>query len=251
MFAGSFVLVGSVFAVSHVNTPAPRMENGCLEDELAPAIHIVLVDKTDPFGSNFSNQIRKSILSRARSIEMNARLDVYTIRGMHEKRFPPEITLCNPGVGTDYSRLFHNQSKKQRYYKEHFISPLESALDQIVQSGQAASSPILEIVEDITTRPEVREIDGRRTITLISDMAQNSERLRLVHNRHLVDVSEEQIQRGIREIAGIDGLQFEGFSFEVYQVEKEYPQDVIDQVKKTWVEIIAGAEGVLTHWRNL
>lgn len=251
MFAGSLLLVCSVFLVSYINTPPVRGEDLCLTNEPPKALHILLVDKTDRFGDNFSNQIKDLIVEKIKSIQMDERLAIFTIRGKHGKRFPAEISMCNPGRGTDYNQLFYNQKNKESWYQEHYFKPFVKSLDGIIASERASESPILEVIEDITTRPQVQKVKGEKTIILISDMAQNSDQLRFVQNRRLVNVTDNQIQKGITEIAGTKGLRFEEFSFEIYQIEKEYRQPVVDYLKKIWDKIIRNGGGEVAYWGDL
>jgi len=251
MFAGSLMLVGSVFLVSYFNTPQARADNHCLTNEPPRAFHIVLVDKTDLFGENFTAQIKEFILRKAKSIGMDERLAVFEIRGTHNKRFPPVVSLCNPGRGVDYNKLFFNRDKRDKIFQEEYLQTFEKAVDDILSFEESPRSPVLEVIEDITTRSEVHEVKGEKTITLISDMAQNSGLLRFVRDREPVTVSEDQIERAIAEIAGTKGLQFHGFSFEIYQVEEAYDQPVLDHVETTWESIIVKSGGKLAHWGDL
>jgi hypothetical protein len=252
MFAGSLLLVSSIFVISYLNTPPIRNEDSlCLANESHKSLHIILVDKTDFFGPNFPQQIRSLIKDKIALTNMDERTEIFTIRGSHNKRFPADISLCNPGRGTDYNRLFYNQEKKQTFYRQHYVEPVEKIVDKISSSEQASSSPILEVLEDITTRPEMQEVKGEKTLTLISDMAQNSDRLRFVQDRSPVSVTEAQIRNGIKEIAGTKGLKFEGYRFEIYQIEQQYSQAVVDHVKETWEKIIRNSGGELAHWGDL
>lgn len=252
MFAGSLTLVCSIFVYSIISMTSPRdTKNLCAADGKIEALHFVLVDKTDPFGPNFLTQVRHFILSEAKSTKIDERIEVFAIRGTHNKRFPADLSLCNPGRGADYNKFTNNQRTKESFYQSAFLGEIQKLADGMTASDEASQSPILEVIEDITTRPEVQKFEGPKRIVLVSDMAQNSKFLRFVRERKVAPVTEEQIRRGIGKIAGGKGLQFQGFSFEVYQVEMEYDHQVLDHVKEKWEGIIRGNGGELAHWGDL
>jgi hypothetical protein len=114
---------------------------------------------------------------------LNERLSIFVFENRVEQGFPPVFSLCNPGRASDTTILTSNPRRWEKKFIESFGRPLDEKIEQLTRPAQGDSSPILEILIDITNREELNRGSIPRRIVIVSDMLQNSDAYTLLPKR--------------------------------------------------------------------
>lgn len=150
--------------------------------EVGPSqVTAILVDTTDGLGSIS----RADILGRLDDLVSFSRPDemmiVYEASQSLANTFAPRITVCNPGDPDDADPLISSPGLIRRALEERFRNPLTQMFENLVDSDEAAVSPVMETIQAISVTVYARrayEAIPKRLI-LISDLLQHSEHLSL------------------------------------------------------------------------
>jgi len=109
----------------------------------------VLVDRTDRLSSVQQASVRKHLEDLRTSIPTHGLLEVYSVGPTDERLLTAEFRLCNPGRGKEVSEWIDNPARAERRWKEFFAGPLQDVFDRMVNSGEAARSPIMESIQSV------------------------------------------------------------------------------------------------------
>ena len=162
--------------------------------------HFVLVDATAPLTPSQLKLIERLVLSESYFASMAPwdRLSIMMMRDVKPAKNLPLFSKCRPRSGNKGSRYKidkHNwvnesQSDLTVIYKDLFVSEARKAIVKLSaprDSSEAASSdkmvnsPILSQIKEISRLPDLRftKESGHesRTLTIVSDLAQNTGRL--------------------------------------------------------------------------
>jgi hypothetical protein len=86
------------------------------------------------------------------------------------------LRLCNPGRGDDMSEIYQNPRLALERWERDFASTLDTALEKLLDTPEAATSPIFEAIQAVALRtfddPKLDEVHDRRLV-LVSDLMQN------------------------------------------------------------------------------
>ena len=142
-------------------------------------VDIVVIDKSDEWNESQKIRLRNAIVDIQSAIERDRLLEIFVFSDLVEVGFQPMFSNCSPGRGSETNEFIDNPRMRQQAFDQGFERPLAEILTQLAEPDSGSSSPILEVLSDISSRVEYRGIDGDRRIVVISDMIQNSEALSL------------------------------------------------------------------------
>lgn len=188
------VLVGVVTWSTSVDRPARDRETMCPEGGPSQ-VTAILVDTTDGLGPIS----RADVLGRLDDLVSDSCPDemmiVYEASQPLTKTYEPQIRVCNPGDPDAADPLISSPELIRRALEERFKAPLTQMFQHLVDSDEAAVSPVMESIQAISVTVFKRgayESLPKRLI-LISDLLQHSEHLSLY--REPLDY--DAFQRGI------------------------------------------------------
>ena len=145
-----------------------------ISDELPPHTAIIL-DKTDEYSKVQSDLIAAIIRRTGDKLVVGERLTLFELdaKGQFDPR--GELTLCNPGRGSQVNPLFRNPEIIEERYTERFEGPLDEVLVDLIEPKEAPSSPILEAIARLAQTENFSSDAPSRKIVIVSDMLQNSD----------------------------------------------------------------------------
>jgi hypothetical protein len=106
---------------------------------------------------------------------VNERLSIFVFENKVAEGFPAKFSRCNPGRGSDTTIITSNPRRWEKKFNKSFGKPLDEIIAELIMPQEGSSSPILEILIDITNRDELNIRDIPRRIAIVSDMLQNSD----------------------------------------------------------------------------
>ena len=137
---------------------------------------VVLIDRTDSL--NLVQQA--ALLQKLEDIKAETpkygEIEIYTVGEISDALLRPEIKLCNPGRGEDVDPTIGNPRLVEKKWKDGFQVPLERVFKDMLQPGEAKTSPIAESIQSIalTSFDVERGGDVDKRLIVVSDMLQNT-----------------------------------------------------------------------------
>ncbi len=152
-------------------------EDFCPTNRPANSLTVIMIDRTDPIAPIQQAAVRVRLNDIKASIPRYGEIQVYSVGSVEEEVLTPIVRLCNPGGPSDIDRWTEPQKKAVKRWQEGFEEPLGAVFEQIVESGAANQSPIIESIQSVSvsafTGDHLRSVEKRMII--ISDMLQNSD----------------------------------------------------------------------------
>ena len=144
--------------------------------EGARALTVVLVDRTDPLTTVQREALRKRLEKVKDSVPRYGALKVYSVGPIGETLLHPVVDLCNPGRGEDVDPAVGNPRLVERRWREKFSVPVDKLLDELVEKGEAETSPIMESIQSIAVSAfqEKAATEIPRRLIIASDMLQHT-----------------------------------------------------------------------------
>jgi hypothetical protein len=179
---GGLAIVGTLTYAYVYFQPPPRDEESlCLKSATSASAvteaghHVLLVDKTDKWTEPQGSRLRSVVIGMRNQLGLNERLSLFVFENRVDEGFPPKFSRCNPGRGSDTNIFTSNPRRWEKKFNDDFGKPLDDIIAQLIKPAEGDSSPILEILIDITNRDELNKNDIPRRVVIVSDMLQNSD----------------------------------------------------------------------------
>ncbi len=141
----------------------------------APAdVTVILLDVSDKFSEPQRIQIQNH-LSRLRDrIPRFGLVEVYTVDRLRRRVTEPVVHVCNPGTGSDLSRIYQNPDLAKKKW-DSFASKLTSDIDRQISAPALSTSPIFEAIQSTSLRTFGKpELDGLpKRLVIVSDLLQH------------------------------------------------------------------------------
>lgn len=146
--------------------------------EGASGQRVVLIDRTDPFNLAQKTSLDIFIKNLVDSTPPGQLLSVYALGDDFQANTKPLFELCNPGDGHEKSELTANLKALKQQYIKHFIEPMLSVTEGMMNVQAANESPILEMLQLVNLNSiQKQKINGEVRLYVLSDMLQNSKSL--------------------------------------------------------------------------
>lgn len=160
--------------------PTNERDEASLCPKSGPLGHVVLlVDKSDPL--TFTQRKDFEVLYRdvvVSSVPKGHLLSIYALGDDFKSTAEPLMELCNPGDGSDASKLDANPEMQRQTFDEKYLRPLLAMREQLVTGTPGKASPILEMVQLAgITGFNRRAIAAPRRLIVVSDFIQNTPEL--------------------------------------------------------------------------
>lgn len=172
-----------------INSPNLNPETLCPQNPKypVPEQRVILLDFSEGYTQLLQDDIWKHIRTIYEDTSKYARISVYTIDAESERLgdSKPEISLCNPGDGSDLSFLTDNPRQVRHDWEEKFKKRIEGIIKRTLDQPDARTSPILEKLQRISVGGfnSARSEDGAtyapngmKLLYIFSDMLQNTPR---------------------------------------------------------------------------
>ncbi len=142
--------------------------------EAAPSGYFAIVlDVTDAWTGAQTDALRTNIRKIAQGLRAAEKLEVFEIPEVPPNFPRPVFSMCSPGNGGDANPLNQNPRMMQAVFDEKFMAPLNDYINTLTGLHEAPTTPLIEVLSEITARNDYRAVTGRRTLFLASDMLQN------------------------------------------------------------------------------
>jgi hypothetical protein len=139
---------------------------------------VVLIDRTDPFNLAQKTSLDIFIKNLVNDTPPGHLLSVYVLGDDFQANTKPLFELCNPGDGQDKSELTANLKALKQQYLKHFIEPMSSVSEGMMNAQPAKESPILEMLQLVNLNSiQKQKVNGEVRLYVLSDMLQNSKAL--------------------------------------------------------------------------
>jgi hypothetical protein len=175
-------VAGGIIAATIYYQPVPRDEetlcqklDGHSAMAAEAAHHVIIVDKSDKWNQAQAARLRNVVVGVRDHLGVNEKMSIFVFASTVEQGFPPAFSRCNPGRGSDTTILISNPRKWEKRFVASFGEPLDRVLNELTLPTTGPSSPILEVLIDLTNRQELINPEMPRRIVLVSDMIQNSD----------------------------------------------------------------------------
>lgn len=146
----------------------------CPTDRPLADITVILLDVSDRFSEPQRLQIQNHLARLRDSIPRFGLVEVYTVDRIGRRVTEPVFHLCNPGTGSELSRIYQNPELARRKWNG-FAEKLATEIDRQIALPALAISPIFEAVQATALRTFGRpEYDGLpKRLVIVSDLLQN------------------------------------------------------------------------------
>lgn len=136
----------------------------------------ILLDTTDALTPIQQRDIANNLNALRHELPTGYLLVGYSITLDESAVVAPAFYLCNPGRGDEVSEFSGNPQLAEDRWLERFEQPVTAALEAMVSSEGANTSPILEAVQavSVTQFQDPAHQDVPKRLIIISDMLQNS-----------------------------------------------------------------------------
>ncbi|MFM7802267.1 MAG: hypothetical protein ACKO69_09045, partial [Limnohabitans sp.] len=184
LFFFSLVIVGISTAVWWNLQRKPGLDSVTLCPAQGPiGQRVVLIDRTDPFNLAQKTSLDIFIKNLVDTTPPGQLLSVYVLGDDFKTNTKPLFELCNPGDGQEKSELTANLKALKQQYNKHFIEPMLSVTEGMVNVQPAHESPILEMLQLVNLNSiQKQKINGEIRLYVLSDMLQNSKSLSMYGN---------------------------------------------------------------------
>lgn len=140
------------------------------------AVHVVIVDRTDPITPLQGQRIHQKMKELRESAPLGKRFDIYTVEGDSKNVLVPILTICSPNRPEDANEFYENPDIIRQRYEQGFVAVLDKTIDELLRESTRDTSPIIESMKAATISSfgpfEQRKMPLR--LTMISDMVQHT-----------------------------------------------------------------------------
>jgi hypothetical protein len=155
---------------------AADAETLCRTDGALPEVTVVLLDLSSAL-SDVQKLDVKNELTRIRDrVPRFGRIEIFAVDDRAPRVLEPLLRLCNPGRGEDMSEIYQNPQLARQRWERDFASTLDGAIETLLGTPEAATSPIFEAIQAVSLRtfddPALDDVPSRRLV-LVSDLMQN------------------------------------------------------------------------------
>jgi hypothetical protein len=243
ILAGCCFVVAAFGAMATLRDPGPQLAmDGCPANR-APAAHtILLVDATDSIanpGGHLASVVEPEILG----LRQGEKMTVLSLDPNSDRLVAEHFSRCSPGRGSEFSNVSDNPNHRQEQFDESFGAPLTAALAAVARSEVTHRSPLIEVVQRISSRPDFGSEVSNRKLIFVSDGLQFTPQID--HYRSVVDYS--TYRSGPR----FQRIDLSGVAVRMLYVARGEQAEIQTEAHRTfWLDFFAhaGADPKLEWW---
>jgi hypothetical protein len=137
-------------------------------------VDVVLLDVSDKFSEPQRLQIQNHLGRIRDSIPRFGLVEVYTVDRLRRRVTEPVVHVCNPGTGSDLSRIYQNPELARKKW-DGFAAKLSSDIDRQISAPAVSASPIFEAIQSTALRTFGNaKYDGLpKRLVIVSDLLQH------------------------------------------------------------------------------
>jgi hypothetical protein len=138
------------------------------------AVHMILIDQSDPITGLQAQRIRQEMTRLKTGAKPGTRFDIYTFQGDTSAELRPVLSVCAPKH--DANELIENPERVRKRYEERFSAVLDKTVDELLGVSERPSSPIVESLR-AAAQTSFGLLDAGQVplrVMLVSDMVQNT-----------------------------------------------------------------------------
>jgi len=147
-------------------------ETNCREDGLVPAHYVLLVDATDKVPHQYATFAKDKVAALQDALPMYGKFTMLTFSGDKETTVTEVFSKCNPGRGFQVNAFMESPKVKDARWNAYYWKPIEVELMKLEKLPQADRTPLLEVLEDISSRSDFSDQISDRRLIVISDLLQ-------------------------------------------------------------------------------
>ncbi|MGJ0622241.1 MAG: hypothetical protein ACR65Z_16255 [Methylocystis sp.] len=153
------------------------LDTGTLCPKAGPVSTLaVLIDRTDGLSEIQGAALESRLLLWAGTVPTHGAFRIYEV-GHGGRLLEPLVSVCNPGDGSDKSIIDANPKMLRAAYEEKFAEPIRALVESMQLDVEAPVSPILEAVQAISVREFGPEMQGAKSLIIVSDLLQHGPKL--------------------------------------------------------------------------
>lgn len=137
----------------------------------------VLIDRTDQISPVTAEDARQQLDAIVGEIPTYGRIEVFTVEPTTSAVLKPLVVVCNPGNAQTADPFFSSPQLIAKHWKERYHDPISGVLKDLLSTGRAPASPIMESVASVsatTLEPASKRVIPRRLV-VVSDLLQHSD----------------------------------------------------------------------------
>jgi len=207
----------------------PGIDPQTLCPQSGPRGHqVLLVDKTDAFNTAQKASFDIFFKELIESTPEGYLISIFVLGDDFKNNTKPFLELCNPGTGNDKNELTDNVKELHQRYRKHFIGPMLTVSNDLINSPSAKESPILEMLQLISLHAiQLHKVKGEVNLFIVSDMLQNSRALNMYKGAFSFEKYEQSYQ------ASKLWVDFSNVNIHLYLVNNN-PKTLTDELTNFW-----------------
>lgn len=155
---------------------AADAETLCRADGAYPEVTVVLLDLSSALSDVQKLDVKNELTRIRDNVPRFGRIEIFAVDDRAPRVPEPLLMLCNPGRGEDMSEIYQNPQLARQRWERDFASTLNAAIERLLDTPEAATSPIFEAIQAVALRtfddPKLDDVPRRRLV-LVSDLMQN------------------------------------------------------------------------------
>jgi hypothetical protein len=155
---------------------AADAETLCRLDGALPELTVVLLDLSSTLSAVQKLDVKNELTRLRDTVPRFGRIEIFAVDDRAPRVLEPILTLCNPGRGDDMNEIYQNPRLALERWERDFASTLTAAIEKLLETPEAATSPIFEAIQAASLRtfddPKLDQVASRRLV-LVSDLMQN------------------------------------------------------------------------------
>lgn len=149
-------------------------ENLCPSDQPPAAHTLILVDLTSPLSVSQRQRLRHLIETEAHRLTEDEQLTVLALGTTNPYKPEPLLSRCGRKYVHDVNALTGNAHFSHTAWAYDVGAPLDTALNRLMHTQNALTSPIVEVVKGLSMRQDFGPEIKHRRLVVFSDLLQTS-----------------------------------------------------------------------------
>jgi len=164
---------GAAIMTHTKSDPALDKVSLCKRDASLEGSSMIVVDTTDALNDVHRRRLKVAIEAERDATPVGGRLTLAAINAAKPGEPIELVSVCNPGRAADFNRLFVTASHAEKRWRDAFEHPIHEAIAAAASGNAAASSPIIQSIAAVLTRPDFDARVRNRRLVLSSDLLQH------------------------------------------------------------------------------
>jgi hypothetical protein len=136
-----------------------------------PGVVVVVIDTSDPMSERQTLSIKNFMAELKRTTPKEHRLDVFNLAADQTSVGLPIFSVCNPGDGSDVSRVSGNPERVRATWEQRFSEKVDGAMQRALSAGSSTHSPIMETIQSVALTSFAKvDASTQKKLVIISDM---------------------------------------------------------------------------------